>query len=142
MPAVYALAFLCAVIGTIYVSLKAKPLGGLRYRWATFIGVSGLVFSVPGFYQDYWLYPDIHLLNLAFYCCSVASNVEILRRRRLGVVMLPVGLLLAILRYPYIRTVTWYRPYNFAGFVLLVATIGTVNIAYFKKRWHLLGAKI
>jgi hypothetical protein len=91
---------------SIWVSLKAKPLGNLPYRWAVYVGMISawmslvlIVSSVLGLMGGHWVGASALLVDGLL---AALSSFGILRRRKFGVVALGFAYLLLILIAPYL----------------------------------------
>ena len=115
----------------IWVSVRAKPLAGKPYRWATFTGIHSAFMALTFFYLNYYRFPNLTLLSLTVSCCAGISSFGILHRRKSGVVMYAVTYLLLVL-----FRISSEGPSLRADLVLPIS-LAVVTLAYFRKRWRL-----
>jgi hypothetical protein len=158
------IAFIVAFFAvSIWMALRARPLGDVPYRWATFLGV-GSALSAPTILASAFLaFTGGHLFGGLVFVGVAALNiwtcVELLQRRRVGVVLFAVLWVMQTLSGPFVETTPRHRLLQTikanqpslsdlvidAKFFLLyrVAVVTTAILAitmfiYFKKRWGLM----
>lgn len=127
-PELVLLLAVALVVVPIWISQKAKPLGGLPYKWGTFMGIVTAMLAISLGTTMLIGNAPISLLELGLagvlIACALAGAVGTLRRRQWGA----IAILLA------------YLPLAVAGpsYILGVLLLSVGNALYFKKRWTLM----
>lgn len=148
---------------SIWISLKAKPLGNMPYRWGVYVGMISawmslvlLVSSVLGLMGGHLVGASALLVDGVL---AALSSFGILRRGRFGVVALGFAYLLLILvaphlapmpDRPFLLVVTDQSPsitdlakqaISFPWVVSIGCTCAylVATFIYFKDRWSLMG---
>jgi hypothetical protein len=137
-----------AIFVPIRISLKAKPLGWLPYRWGLYLGIMsavggciGLWFAFSAFFYGTLSEAYARLLEVL----AGVAGLGLCRRKRWGVVVWFMSTSLEILsqfikggyqgvsgpQAPELSVVA-----GFAGLLFLL-----VNVAYFRKRWQLMASE-
>jgi hypothetical protein len=131
----------------LWFSIRAKPLHGKPYRWATYIavttGLAGIslgLSSVSGISKGQIVGPAVGFIDTASFvlCC-----IGLFKRKRFGVVMFYIAYFL-ILFTPFFFDVYYQRPPNRTpqqqtqSGALFIYSV--VTAFYFKKRWRLLSS--
>jgi hypothetical protein len=154
------LVFFCV---SIWVSVTAKPLGNMPYRWGAYIGMVAAWMSLVSIVSDVLALGGGHLAGGSALCTvavlAAVSSVGILRRRRFGVVAFGLVYTALILISPFTEPVRG-RPFlleirnqpaslaemarEIQSFPRLVSIVLAVvylvfTFVYFKNRWALMG---
>jgi hypothetical protein len=135
-PAGLTVLIMALVAVSIWASVRAKPLAGKHYRWATLTGIYVAFTALTFPYANYYRFPNLRLLALAVGCCAAISSFGILRRRKFGVVMYAATYLLIVLFMLGAEGLS-LRTVADLGLTMSVAT---VTLVYFKRRWDLFPA--
>lgn len=149
---------------SIWVSLRAKPLGSMPYRWGAYVGMVAAWMSLVSIVSDVFALGGGHLAGGSALCVvavlAAVSSVGILRRRRFGVVGFALVYTALILISPFTEPIRGQpflleirnRPASLAelareitSFPRLVSIVLAVvylaaTFAYFRKRWVLMGS--
>jgi drug/metabolite transporter (DMT)-like permease len=125
----------------IWISVKAKRIGGKPYRWGTYVGIiTGLFGAV--FASGRLSASDNYGREIRIALCvsAILCSVGILRRRKYGVVLFVITYLLLMMAVPFISAMRdepltpQQQGQSFPTLVFLGLTTG-----YFVKRWRLMG---
>ena len=137
---------------SILISLRAKPIGNLPYRWGVYNGLGaalaavrllGAFFTVPAARADALTTALLSLIVVLM----VAASVGTLLRRKLGIVALALAytVLLAAVRFLDSAGVFASQPGEMPASaisytILLVCYVlyAIPNVIYFRARWNLL----
>jgi hypothetical protein len=136
---------LCAalILGPIWFSVKARPIGSLPYKWGLYVGIETggvgiilLAFALSAFGKGVTS-GGIVLTLFAF--LAVTTSVGIILRKHWGVLAFVATYTLLIL-VPAFNANTDYRPgSNTQGQSIPTLVFLIITILYFKKRWKLMG---
>ncbi len=135
------LAIVCMIVvagSPVLFSVKARPLGDLPYRWGTFVGICAILLSVGLVGSAIRTTEDSRSpIAAVFALVEFAAAIGVLRRKRWGVVLLlslhTFLILLAALSQDIEAQLTPSQV------VAYLTGIG-INVWYFGRRWHLMGA--
>jgi hypothetical protein len=124
----------------IWISVKAKPIGGKPYRWGTYVGIiTGFVGA--SFVLALWSASDIYGREVGVALCASAilCSVGILRRRKYGVIMFGTTYVLLIIAAPFMTAMRHQSVSSQQqGQVFPVLVFLGLTIGYFVKRWRLM----
>jgi hypothetical protein len=148
---------------SIWISLKAKPLGNMPYRWGVYVGMISAWMSLVLLASSVFGFMGGHLVGASALfvdgLLAALSSFGILRRRRFGAVALGFAYLLLILIAPHLAAMP-DRPFllvvtdqapsitdlarqavSFPWVVSLSFTCAYLvsTFIYFKNRWSLMG---
>jgi hypothetical protein len=153
--AVYSLLQIVFFVLALWAASRAEPLGGMPYRWGTWVGVVTVGQAVGAVISCITAVGASLVLIAALYTLALTAAVAsfgILRRRRFGVVAFVCTHLLGALILPFVDAVPGHpyavtmRKAPLTGLVLtiflILVLIGAVffvcTVIYFKRRWALM----
>jgi hypothetical protein len=127
----------------IWLCVKTRPLGPLRYRWGTFMGIQCIVIAVislryAAIVSDQGGTLEAGVLAM-FTLLALVAGVGVLRRKRWGVVsffLVNVSLILL----PLLISTT-EDEFNPSRTIAPLAGLG-INIRYFARRWKFMGLDV
>ena len=127
-------------LASIWIALRAKPLGVLPYRWGTYCvietGLVGVSLSLATVNVQNW--NAFTLFVMLWGSASLHAAIGLFRRRRYGVVFLILSELITFLGDP-IRAAFGLPGVGQPGSGLPLPVVLIANIVYFKKRWKAMG---
>jgi hypothetical protein len=126
----------------IWISVKAKPLAGLPYRWGTYVGI------ITGFgalaFLLITLVPNIGAyekgIGAVVGLCSTVCCIGILRRRKFGAVMFVIAYTLMIVVGPFLSILRDQPLTAPVQTVLAQLVFLIMTTIYFQRRWHVMGS--
>jgi hypothetical protein len=152
-----------AFVASIWIALRAKPLGYMPYRWGTFLGVSYALSSPPRLVSAFLAFAAGHLFGGLMFVVevilSIWSCIGLLQRRRAGVVVFAMLWVVQTMNapflevtpaHPFLQTIKIKTPSlselvtkakffpNYRLVFLFTAVSAVVTYIYFKKRWQLM----
>ena len=124
---------------TIWISLKAKPLGPKPYRWGTYVAISTgfgtIVFVLSAFPGVFYAVVPMILMSLALILAGCLTVYGLLARRRLGAIAFMVFMIFLTL-IPNVYGSVNDKPSSLSPGEMFSALLHTVVTAiYFKRRW-------
>jgi hypothetical protein len=166
-PVVMLLLFIVVVLVVpAGIALRARPLGHMPYRWATFLGVSSALSSPFMLVPAFLAFAAGHVLGGLLFAVEAALSIwscfGLLQRKRIGALVFAALWAAEILSgpfverrdpHPYMQTiksnppslselVAGARSFSNYRFVFMYAIINTVlTYIYFKKRWPLMAGQ-
>jgi hypothetical protein len=124
----------CAEAVFIWFSLRARPLGGMRYKWATFIALTMILIAEwfrEAAFASYRLgHPFAVMYFSGLGIGSITSCVGIMDRRRYGV-----------WHFIFVFTILLGMRFADKHYDLLLIMMFVPSLIYFKRRYKLLAGK-
>jgi hypothetical protein len=126
----------------IWIALKAKPLGTLPYRWATYLAIEFGLVGIALLASSALAVLKGSIVGLLLFLFAATlfllSAFSLARRKRLGVIAAICGeAYLIILGLANAAKAAPTNNRN-SGSILLMVVLLVINILYFRKRWSLM----
>lgn len=119
----------------IWISVRAKPLGGKPYKWATYVGITSGVLALSLLcFAIAASNPTGAVMLAGLMAIFALACAGILLRKKFGVVFFVLGYSMLILS-PRNGTAKSGQSSSMLGILIFLVC----TIVYFKRRWTLLG---
>lgn len=131
---------LAVFLAPIWIALKAKPLGRIPYRWATWLAVESFLLAllvairIAPTVTNRGIDTGSLLILLSALLCLLAA-VGLFRRMRAGVVFGIASEVFFILLDPLVSALYQTKSGRLPGSPIPILVLIIANVFYFKKRW-------
>lgn len=142
---VIALLFLMLTIVPIWVAARARPLGTLSYKWATWVAIETAIVTFAVFAIGIPLigrrgFDGGASLYLLFGVFGLIGAAGLFQRKRVGAVFTIISGLYLIILGPLLYAIDGrVQPANQGANTPALLVMVIINIFYFRKRWGAMG---